>query len=55
MKNFKVTYVVSPHFDVPCQYSINAASELDSHKTAQQELEIRYPNQKISIITISEA
>ncbi|PSU28103.1 MULTISPECIES: addiction module component [Photobacterium] len=54
MKNFKVTYVVSPYFDIPCQCNINAISESESQKNAQQELDRRYPEQKFSIITISE-
>ncbi|UJF16859.1 addiction module component [Vibrio sp. SS-MA-C1-2] len=53
MKNFTITYVVHPYYDVPCKYSINADNELASLTVAERALAIRHP-EGVSIIQSNE-
>ena len=50
MKQFTITYVVHPHFNIPCKYEIAAESEIASIQSAEKALKIRHP-EGVSIVT----
>lgn len=50
MKQFTVTYVVHPHFNILCKYQIQAVSEIDSITNAEKALKVRHP-EGVSIVT----
>lgn len=50
MKQFTITYVVHPYFNIPCKYEIAAENEVASIKFAEKALRVRHP-EGISIVT----
>ncbi|KLV09888.1 MULTISPECIES: hypothetical protein [Photobacterium] len=50
MKQFTITYVVHPHFNIPCKYHIQANNEVESIASAEKALKLRHP-EGISIVT----
>ncbi|MGF1700308.1 addiction module component [Photobacterium makurazakiensis] len=50
MKPFSITYVVHPHFNIPCRYEIQADNEVESIEHAEKALKVRHP-EGISIVT----
>ncbi|MBC7004929.1 addiction module component [Photobacterium sp. BZF1] len=50
MKQFTITYVVHPHFNIPCKYQIQAVNEIESIASAEKALKVRHP-EGVSIVT----
>jgi hypothetical protein len=53
MKQFTITYVVHPHFNIPFKFNISANSEIDSIRNAEETLGTRHP-EGVSIVTSNE-
>ncbi|MGF1759366.1 addiction module component [Photobacterium sagamiensis] len=54
MKQFTITYVVHPHFNIPFKYEITATNEINSIRDAEKALTVRHP-EGVSIVTSNEA
>ncbi|ELR66534.1 pyridoxamine 5'-phosphate oxidase [Photobacterium marinum] len=53
MKQFTITYVVHPHYNIPFKYEITAENERDSIQSAEKALNLRHP-EGVSIVTANQ-